>query len=116
MNPNWKELDQQVTASPQIRPEDVPHIAAAGFRAIVCNRPDGEQPDQPDWATIAAACRHNGLRAEYLPMTDRTPTEAAISRLHEVMATTRGKVLLYCNSGARSERLWQAVKARRMAA
>ena len=29
-HPDWKDLDQQVTVAPQIRPEDVADIAAAG--------------------------------------------------------------------------------------
>jgi sulfide:quinone oxidoreductase len=43
MRRDWKELDQQVTVSGQIRPEDVGHIAAAGFRVVMGNRPDGEE-------------------------------------------------------------------------
>ena len=70
-----KQLDQQVAISGQIRPEDVPHLAAAGYRTIVCNRPDGEEPGQPDWEDIATACRHNGIAARYVPMADRSPTE-----------------------------------------
>ncbi len=110
---NWKELSQQVTVSEQIRPEDVAHIAAAGFRTIVCNRPDGEEPGQPDWAEISEACRHNGVQARYVPMTDREPTDYAIDGFNRALAETQGKVFAYCRSGARSEVLWNAVMARR---
>ena len=36
-------------------------IAAAGFRAIIDNRPDGEGADQPSFAEIAAAAEENEL-------------------------------------------------------
>ena len=36
-----------LSVSPQITAEDVAAIRDAGFRAIICNRPDGEGADQP---------------------------------------------------------------------
>lgn len=113
MNPNWKELSQQVTVSGQIRPEDVSHIAAAGFRTIVCNRPDGEEPGQTDFNEIAEACAHNGVAVKYIPLGDRSPTDYAVSGFSEAMKATEGKVFAYCRSGARCETLWNAAMARR---
>lgn len=107
-----KELDQQVTVSGQIRPEDVPHIAAAGFRLVICNRPDGEEPGQTDWAEVAEACKHNGLEVRYVPLADRTPTDYAVTGFAKAMTETQGKVFAYCRSGARCEVLWNAAKAR----
>jgi sulfide:quinone oxidoreductase len=112
MNSNWKELDQQVTVSPQIRPEDVPHIAAAGYKVIVCNRPDGEDAGQADWNEIAEACRHNGIAAKYVPLADRNPTDYATDSFGAVLRDTEGKVFAYCRSGARCETIWRAAKAR----
>lgn len=115
MSRDWKELDQQVTVAGQIRSQDVAHIAAAGFRAIICNRPDGEEAGQTDWNEIAEACRHNGVVAKYIPLGDRSPTDYAISGFGEVMRATKGKVFAYCRSGARSEAIWRGVKQRQMA-
>ena len=42
-----KRINEHVSVSPQISPDDVAAIKAAGFVAIVNNRPDGESPDQP---------------------------------------------------------------------
>ena len=39
--------------SPQITADDVAAIAAKGYRAIICNRPDGEGADQPSFEEIA---------------------------------------------------------------
>lgn len=112
MNPNWKELDQQVTVAPQIRPEDVAHIAAAGFRTIVCNRPDGEEAGQPDWDEIAQACRHNGIEPRYVPLADRSPTDYAVNGFEKALRETNGKVFAFCRTGTRCEILWNAVKGR----
>ena len=112
MSRDWKELDQQVTVAGQIRPEDVAHIAAAGFRVVVCNRPDGEDAGQTDWDEIAEACKHNGIEARYLPQADRNPTEYAVNGFVGAMRKTDGKVFAYCRTGARCEVLWNAAKAR----
>ncbi|WP_143137759.1 beta-lactamase hydrolase domain-containing protein, partial [Burkholderia ubonensis] len=52
---NIRKLTDTLSVSPQITAADLPALSAAGFRAIVCNRPDGEGPDQPTVAEIRAA-------------------------------------------------------------
>ena len=37
-----RKVTETLSVSPQIQDQDVAAIAAAGFRAILCNRPDGE--------------------------------------------------------------------------
>lgn len=114
-HPDWKELDQQVTVAPQIRPEDVPHIAAAGYRVVMCNRPDGEEAGQTDWAEVAEACRQNGITPKYVPQSDRSPTDYAVSSFLTIMRETQGKVFAYCRTGTRCEILWNAAKSRQAA-
>jgi sulfide:quinone oxidoreductase len=109
---DWKELDPQVTVAPQIRPEDVPHIAAAGFKVIMCNRPDGEEAGQPDWDDIVEACAHNGIEARYVPQADRNPTDYAVNGFSRAMSEANGKVFAFCRTGTRCEILWNAAKAR----
>ncbi|GAA3255729.1 hypothetical protein GCM10020258_14430 [Sphingomonas yabuuchiae] len=47
MNRMIRPINESVAVAPQIRPEDVAAIKAAGYAAIVNNRPDGEEPGQP---------------------------------------------------------------------
>ena len=61
-----KAFNAGLSVSPQILPEDIAAIAAAGFRSVMCNRPDGEAADQPAFAEIEAAARAAGLEAAYL--------------------------------------------------
>ena len=110
-----KELDQQVTVASQIRPDDVPQIAATGFKVVMCNRPDGEEAGQPDWDEIVEACEHNGIEARYVPQADRSPTDYAINGFAKAMRETQGKVFAFCRTGTRCELIWNAVKARQAA-
>src|SRR3546814_533169 len=42
-----KTINSQLGVSPQIEPDEVAAIVAAGYRSIICNRPDGEEAGQP---------------------------------------------------------------------
>ena len=42
-----KQISEQLSVSPQLLPSELPDVAAAGFKSIICNRPDGEADDQP---------------------------------------------------------------------
>ena len=42
------QISQDFSVSPQITAADVAEIANAGFKSIICNRPDFEEPTQPD--------------------------------------------------------------------
>ena len=54
-------LSPELSVSAQIRPEDLPALAAAGYRAVVCNRPDGEG------AKVLFGEKVTGLRHAILP-------------------------------------------------
>ncbi|MEZ5845853.1 MAG: sulfur transferase domain-containing protein [Geminicoccaceae bacterium] len=43
------EIDDQLSVAAQISTEDVPPLAEQGFRSLICNRPDGEAGDQPNF-------------------------------------------------------------------
>jgi sulfide:quinone oxidoreductase len=55
-----KRINASVSVSEQVSPEAVADIAAAGFKSIICNRPDGEGADQPGFAEIEAAAKAAG--------------------------------------------------------
>ena len=38
----FRKINDDITVSPQITAADLAGIAAAGYRSIICNRPDGE--------------------------------------------------------------------------
>lgn len=56
-----------LSVSEQILPAQLAELKAAGFRAVICNRPDGEGNDQPLFAEIERAALSAGIEAHYLP-------------------------------------------------
>ena len=107
---NITRLDDGFAVSGQIAAQDIPDIAAAGFRSIICNRPDGEGADQPAFDEIARAARAAGLEAAYLPIVPGQMSEADMRGFADLVRTMPGPVFGYCRSGARASGLWQAAR------
>lgn len=108
MSITWIAPDYAV--SPQLRPGDLPEIAAAGYYAIVNNRPDGEAPDQPSSEAIEAAARQLGLDYAYIPVVPGEVSSEAARRLDRFLAAAEGPVLAFCRSGSRSLQLWKLAR------
>jgi sulfide:quinone oxidoreductase len=100
------ELTPDYSVSPQIAPADVAEIAGLGFRSIVCNRPDGEGPDQPAAAEIAAAAERQGLAFANVPVVSGQIDEGNVAEFRAALARLPAPVLAYCRSGTRSQNLW----------
>ena len=107
-------IDADVCVAPQLKPEAMAEAARAGFRSVVNNRPDFEEgAGQPTNAVIEAAAIAAGLQYRHLPVNSgwQSPEEiAAFAKLCEELPRP---MLLFCRSGARSARLYQAAQALR---
>lgn len=99
-------LSPDYSVSPQITPDDVPGIAALGFRSIICNRPDGEEVDQPDEALIRAAAEAEGLVFSYVPVISGEISDRNVEDFKKAVAELPTPVLAYCRSGGRCQNLW----------
>lgn len=90
------------TVAPQIQPSDAAELAAQGFVAIVCNRPDGEGANQPSVAEMREAAETNGLAFHHIPVAGGQFRHAAVSAFRAVRRGTEGPLLAYCRTGMRS--------------
>lgn len=103
-------LTPELSVSEQIAVADIAEIAAAGFRVLVNNRPDGEVPGQPSSAAIAAAARDAGLEYHYLPVTADTFPGDAVADIGALFDGSKGATLAFCRSGTRCTNLWVATR------
>lgn len=108
MNP--RKLTDGISVSEQIGPRDMAAIRAAGFRSVICNRPDGEGWGQPAFVEIEAAAGAVGMQAAYLPVVPGQMTASQVERFSALMRELPGPVLAYCRSGARAAGLWDAAR------
>jgi len=104
-------LTPHYAVSPQISPEDVPLIAEAGFSAVICNRPDAENPPERHAAAMAEAAQAVGLQFHNLPLTHQTMTPENVARQRDLIDAATGPVLAYCASGTRSSVIWSLGQA-----
>ena len=51
---NYRTIDPNFAVAGQIQPDQIGALAAAGFKSIVCARPDNEEPGQPSFRQISA--------------------------------------------------------------
>jgi len=102
-------LNQNFAVAPQLTPEDMPAVAAAGYKSVIINRPDFEGgPDQPTAAAVAEAARNAGLHCEYQPVVSGAMTPADVQRFAELLGTLPQPVLAYCRTGTRCTVLYRA--------
>ena len=104
---NYTALTPDFAAAPQIVADDLAEIAALGYRAVMCNRPDGEDPGQTDFATIAAAAKAHGLAAVHVPVISGQVAPDDVEDFRAAIAALPRPVFAYCRSGTRCRMLWQ---------
>jgi sulfide:quinone oxidoreductase len=101
-----KPLNTVLSVTAQIATSDLQAIADAGFKSIICNRPDGEGSDQPGFNEIEEASTCLGLVAHYLPAESGKVTDAQGEAFGKLMDSLPKPVLAYCRTGMRSTTMW----------
>lgn len=102
----FKPLTPSLSVSPQLSDADVAEAARQGFKAIISNRPDGEEPGQPTAAEMQALAARHGLAFAHVPTVGGQITDAHVAGMTEALARLDGPVLAYCRTGTRSTTLW----------
>jgi sulfide:quinone oxidoreductase len=106
-------LSETVSVAGQISPTDLPGIARAGFKSVICNRPDGESPGQFHYRDLAAAASQAGLTLAYLPVVTGRVSQQDGQAFAALLQQLPAPTLAYCRSGMRSATLWALSQAER---
>ena len=101
----FRRVTDDLSVAPQISLADVNAAAQAGFKTIINNRPDGEEPGQPTSAEMAAAAQAAGLAYAHIPVRGG-PTPDQVEEERTLLETADGPVLAFCRSGTRSIVTW----------
>lgn len=109
-----RQLTPGLSVAPQIFATDVPKLKESGFRAIICNRPDGEGTDQPLFAEIEQAAQTLGIETHYLPAESGKVTDEQGKAFGDILAALPKPVLAYCRTGTRSTTMWALSQAGNM--
>jgi sulfide:quinone oxidoreductase len=110
---HMNKINDTLSVAAQITTADMTAIIDAGFRSIICNRPDGESADQPTYAEIEAAAKAAGLDMRYIPVQSGFVRDEDALAFGAALRDLPSPVLAYCRSGARSSMLWSLWTAHR---
>ena len=106
-----KVLTSSLSVSGQISAADLPEISQAGFKSVICNRPDGEGADQPGFSEIQEIAAREGLVMRYLPAESGKVTDEQGAAFGQLMAELPKPILAYCRTGMRSATMWALASA-----
>ncbi|MEY4283684.1 MAG: hypothetical protein RL111_359 [Pseudomonadota bacterium] len=106
-----KKINDALSVAAQIQLHEVSLVAQAGFKSVICNRPDGESPDQPSHQEIQAACAAHGMAFRFLPADTGKVLDGHGTEFGELLRTLPGPVLAYCRTGTRSTTMWALSQA-----
>jgi sulfide:quinone oxidoreductase len=101
-----RRITDEFFVSPQITPDDMPAVKAAGFKSILCNRPDGEEPWQPGFKDVAQSAEAAGIEARSVPIISGQLTEADTEAFRAAFEALPKPILAYCRSGTRCTMMW----------
>ncbi len=104
-------ITNSLSVAPQITADQIAAIKAQGFKAIICNRPDGEAADQPTFEEIEREAQAQGMTALYMPITSGKVTDEDADTFGKALIELPGPVLAYCRTGTRSATLWSLSQA-----
>lgn len=105
-----RHLTDTYAVSPQITPEDVGALKAAGFVRVICNRPDGEIPPELRAGEMRKAVEAAGLDFVENQIVPGDFSSDIVARQAQAMQAD-GPVFAYCASGNRSSVVWALAQA-----
>jgi len=105
-----RQVDENVSVAGQLTPAEMRMVAEQGFRSIIGNRPDGEEPGQPAWAELEAAAQDAGLQTRFIPIANAQDLDARKDDFESALQDMPGPVLAFCRTGTRSGMLYDAAR------
>ena len=99
-----------ISAQPAL--EDIEELAERGVRSLVCNRPDGEAPDQPTFREIETAATAAGMRVAFVPVMPGQYSESTVADFLAMFEQLPRPIHAYCRTGTRSIALWSLYQRR----
>ncbi|WP_291391309.1 TIGR01244 family sulfur transferase [Devosia sp.] len=105
---NIRKIDDNFSVTGQITPEQVKDISDAGYKGIICARPDNEEGGQPSFDAVARAAEAEGIQIVHIPVSGMLG-EGQINRFHDAWEQMPKPILGYCRSGARAGSLYSTL-------
>ena len=106
-----RQLTPGLSVADQLIMDDLEAVKEAGFKAVICNRPDEEGEPHAEADSMAQKANALGLEFRYLPVNGANITDTDVAQHAALLSEVPGPVLTYCRSGARCAKLWALSEA-----
>lgn len=104
-------LSPRVAIAGAMEAADFAAVAGLGFRTIINNRPDAEEPGQLTARTEAVYAWRAGVAYRHIPAAKHEVLDDhVLDPLAGALASAQGPVLLHCRSGQRSTIMWAVLQ------
>lgn len=103
---NFNKITDNYVVSDQITIDDISKIKDAGFKTIICHRPDGEAEDQPSHELIEEAARSHGMQFFYQPISPGQFNNQLFEDFEMVCDSAPAPIFAFCRTGTRSSTVW----------
>ncbi len=110
--PRLSHITPDLAVAGALTADDFAELARLGYRAVINNRPDGEEPGQLTGRREANLAQAAGLDYRHIPASKlELFAEATVDAMRVALAELDGPVVAHCKSGLRSAILWAAATA-----
>ena len=100
-------MSELITISGQITVDDVKSLANQGYKTLVNNRPDGEEPNQPSSDDIAKVAGEYGIEYRHIPFAGGMLGDASCPRICRFYNQSQRPLHIFCRSGNRSSIIYR---------
>ena len=106
-----RELTTHLSVADQLTLDDLDTVKEAGFRSVICNRPDEEGEPHAQADAMARKANALGLEFRYLPVNGASISDSDVEQHAMLLSEVPTPVLTDCRSGARCAKLWALSEA-----
>jgi sulfide:quinone oxidoreductase len=107
----FKKISPELSVYEQLSLADLENAASKGFKAIINNRPDGEEAGQVPSATLEAKAKELGLVYRHIPIKPGNADDDAVSAFRSALHDLPAPIVAFCRTGTRSTTLWALSRA-----
>lgn len=100
------QLTHGLSVCPQLTPDNINELHQLGYQTIICNRPDGEQDDQPSSEQLKHESEKLGMTFIYQPIINGNIKLSDGEQFAAYVKSCHTPTLAYCRTGTRSTILW----------
>jgi len=108
-----KKMSEDYSVADQLVESDLVDLKTAGFKSIMCNRPDDEEDDQTDYQVIEHAAQALGFKTSFAPIESGRVLGDEMKAFSIAVDQLPKPILAYCRSGMRCTVAWAMDQASR---